>query len=385
MRQILGQNTGVVVARMPSPIVEKGCVLVRVHYSLISTGTEIAGIKAGLESVIPTIPQTPSQAVETLKMGVYYAKASIRHPRKAASKVNQIVRRALDQKLGNPFSSPDNGEESSSASIASNQPPRTEIHDQGWNIGYSAAGEIVDIGEGVVGFSVGDWVSCAGAGRANHADVVSVPQNLVCRVPKGCSLQEAASTTVGTIALQGVRRADPKIGENICVIGLGLIGQITHQLLESSGCDVLGMDLDSDRVDRARKQGLSEGYSSAEELKKAILQKTGAHGVDATIITASSKSDAVINLAMEITRRKGRVIIVGDIGLNVARTQFYKKEIDLLMSSSYGPGRYDSSYEEDGKDYPFAYVRWTLNRNMQTYLHLMQQKKVQFLSLVDEV
>src|SRR5439155_9390446 len=187
------------------------------------------------------------------------------------------------------------------------------------------------------------------------------------------------------IAMQGVRRAQPELGERVCVLGLGLIGQITAQLLRASGCDVIGLDLDSTRVDRAKSLGMDQGASTPDELKALVRDVTGGRGADKTLITAATKSNAVINLAMEVTRAKGTVVIVGDVGLKVEREIFYRKEIDLLMSTSYGPGRYDPSYEAEGHDYPFAYVRWTINRNVQTYLDLIAKGRLQVRPLIDRV
>lgn len=261
--------------------------------------------------------------------------------------------------------------------------PQSELGDQGWNVGYSAAGEIIAVGEGVEGFSVGDLVACAGAGKANHADYVCVPRNLVCRVPAGCDLRLAATTTVGTIALQGVRRAAPQIGEIACVLGLGLIGQMTVQILRANGVRVLGLDLDQQRVDRAIELGMDAGTSSPEKFKLLVRDFTNGRGGDQVLITAATKSDSAINLAMEVARAKGVVVIVGDIGLNVRREIFYRKEIDLRMSTSYGPGRYDREYEEEGHDYPYGYVRWTLNRNMHAYMELIASGRINLLPLIE--
>jgi predicted dehydrogenase/threonine dehydrogenase-like Zn-dependent dehydrogenase len=261
--------------------------------------------------------------------------------------------------------------------------PQSELGDQGWNVGYSAAGEVVAVGEGVEGFSSGDLVACAGAGKANHADYVCVPRNLVCRVPAGCDLRLAATTTVGTIAMQGVRRAAPQIGETACVMGLGLIGQMTVQILRANGVKVIGLDLDQKRVDRAIELGMEAGTSDPEKLKQLVRDFTQGRGADQVLITAATKSDAPINLSMDLARAKGVVVIVGDIGLNVKRDVFYRKEIDLRMSTSYGPGRYDRTYEEGGHDYPFGYVRWTLNRNMQAYMELIAAGRLNLMPLVE--
>jgi len=263
--------------------------------------------------------------------------------------------------------------------------PVSELDAQGWQVGYSAAGEIVGVGAGVSDLAVGDLVACAGAGQANHADYVLVKRNLVCRVPAGCSVSLAASGTVGAIALQGVRRAAPQLGERVAVLGLGLIGQITAQLLRAAGCEVYGLDLEAARVDRARRLGMDGGASEGDAFKALVRDMTGGRGADRTLITAATKSNSLVNLAMEVTRAKGTVVIVGDVGLKVEREVFYRKEIDLLMSTSYGPGRYDPSYEVEGHDYPFGYVRWTENRNIQAYLALIARQKLDVQALIDRV
>jgi predicted dehydrogenase/threonine dehydrogenase-like Zn-dependent dehydrogenase len=263
--------------------------------------------------------------------------------------------------------------------------PVTEMTEQGWNVGYSLAGTVIAVGPDVTGFAIGDRVACAGAGQANHADYVSVKSNLVCGVPDGCTLEEAATATVGSIAMQGVRRTAPQLGEVVCVIGLGLIGLITVQLLRAAGCRVIGLDLDAERCKRAVSFGALAADPDNNRVLQIIRNLTEGHGADATVITAATKSNTPVNSAMELTRRRGRVVLVGDIGLKVERATFYRKEIDLLMSTSYGPGRYDRDYEDFGRDYPFAYVRWTANRNMRSYLELIAEKRINVASLIDQI
>lgn len=276
------------------------------------------------------------------------------------------------------------------ADIIANPPdasglPASEMSQQGWNVGYSAAGEVIAVGEGVKDFAVGDWVACAGAGQANHADYVCVKRNLVAKIPKGCPLEHAATTTVGAIAMQGVRRADPKLGEIVVVIGLGLIGMITVELLKASGARVVGIDINKARVRKAMELGIDAVTAEPTQLWPLVRDMTDGQGADQTIITAASKSHALINQAMEVTRRRGRVVIVGDIGLKPERAHFYRKEIDLLMSTSYGPGRYDATYEEEGRDYPYGYVRWTQNRNMQSYLDLIASGRIDIAPLIERI
>ena len=264
-------------------------------------------------------------------------------------------------------------------------PTRNEMNDIGWNVGYSAAGRVVATGDGVNDIKVGDLVACGGAGQANHAELVSVKRNLVARIPDGCDIDLGATTTVGAIAMQGVRRADLRLGETVCVVGLGLLGLITCQLLKASGCRVIGLDLSEERVARALELGVDTATTSPDKLLKLSLHQTQGHGADVTIVAAAAKTDALINHAMKTTRRKGRVIILGDIGLAMERPDLYRKEIDVLISTSYGPGRYDPVYEVAGIDYPYAYVRWTQNRNMQAYMDLIASGAVDIRLLIDEV
>jgi len=366
--------SGVTVARMPRPVVGPGTVLIRVHYSLVSVGTEVAPLRPASVSA----PDTPAieRSLDRARRLQHYFRASLKDPRKAARRLSQIVEYRLSRARQTAVSSV-------GASPAA--PVASDLNAQGWGIGYSAAGEIVEVGEGVHDLAVGDQVAAAGAGQANHADYVNVPRNLVCRVPSGCMLKDAASATVGAISLQGVRRAAPQLAERVAVVGLGLIGQITVQLLKAAGCKVIGLDTDPDRVQRAVALGLDAGASDVDAFRTLVRDLTAGFGADRTLLTAATKSNTVINLAMDLTRAKGTVVIVGDVGLGVDRAVFYRKEIDLLMSTSYGPGRYDSTYEAEGHDYPYAYVRWTLNRNMQAYLELIASGRINVDALIDRV
>lgn len=261
--------------------------------------------------------------------------------------------------------------------------PASDLGGVGWHMGYSVAGEVVAVGDACTEFAPGDVVACGGAGKANHADFVSVPKNLVCRVPVGCSIQAASSVSIGAIAMQGVRRAETGIGDVVCVIGLGLIGLITAQILKASGCRVVGYDLSEERVARAAALGLGDTTADAGALHRHIAAASQGQGADVTVVTAASRSAEPVNLAMQTTRRKGRVVLVGDVALDIERPVFYQKEIDLLMSTSYGPGRYDANYERHGRDYPYAYVRWTQNRNMQSYLRLIADEAIDIDGLID--
>src|SRR6185312_16190136 len=247
-------------------------------------------------------------------------------------------------------------------------------------IGYSAAGEVIEIGSEVTGFSVGDLIACAGGGIANHAEFIDVPVNLCSKIPAGLSTELASTVTLGAIALQGVRRANPNLGETIAVIGLGVLGQLTAQLLRANGCRVI--DIDAERINLALQNGMDFGINpTAEASVDQIHRLTDGFGADAVIITAASSSSTIVSQAMQACRKKGRVVVVGDVGLDLKRADLYKKELDFLISCSYGPGRYDPSYEESGQDYPLAYVRWTENRNMEAYLRLLAAGQIHLLNL----
>ena len=327
-------------ADVPAPIVEPGTVLVRVAHSAISAGTEMSGIResgAPLWQRALRQPQKVAKVVET-----------------AATKGVSATRRMVESRLGAPQA-----------------------------IGYSAAGTVLEVGQGVDDLSPGDRVACAGAGLANHAEVIRVPRNLVVPIPDGVDSDEASTVTLGAIALQGVRRAQPTLGETFVVIGLGILGQLTVQLLRASGCRVIGTDLDPSRVDLASELGMDlaiePGETKAAESVSRLTDRVGADGV---IVTAATPSSELVSTAFQMTRKKGRVVIVGDVGLDLHREDIYAKELDVLISTSYGPGRYDRGYEERGLDYPVGYVRWTENRNMAEYLRLLDEGRVQVERLI---
>jgi threonine dehydrogenase-like Zn-dependent dehydrogenase len=199
------------------------------------------------------------------------------------------------------------------------------------------------------------------------------------------SLDLASTVTLGAIALQGVRRANPVLGEFVVVFGLGILGQLTVQLLKNAGCRVIGIDLDQKRIDLATNSGMEVGINPVlQDVVDRVNLHTNNLGADTVIITAAATDDSIINQSMKICRKKGKVVLVGSVSLDFSREDFYRKEIDFLISTSYGPGRYDSLYEEDGQDYPYAYVRWTENRNMQEYLRLLNQGHIQLDSLIDK-
>ena len=240
------------------------------------------------------------------------------------------------------------------------------------------------MGEGVTDLRMGDRVACAGAGYANHAAVNVVPRNLVARVPDGVSFEEAAFGTLGAIALQGVRRAEPGLGDRVAVLGLGLLGQITVQMLKAAGAVVIGVDVRPERVARAEALGLDAGFTVASATSsRASSSARAASGADAVIVTAAGGDAGLLNKAFEACRRKGRVVLVGDVPIRIQRDKIYKKEIDFLISTSYGPGRYDPSYEEKGQDYPFGYVRWTEGRNLEDVLRQIGAGTLRVRPLID--
>jgi predicted dehydrogenase len=237
-------------------------------------------------------------------------------------------------------------------------------------LGYSCAGVVEEAGPGVTRLAPGDRVACAGAGYANHAELVVVPENLVVRVPEELPLERAAFATLGAIALQGLRVAAPTLGEVAVVVGLGLIGQLAVQLLRANGCRVLGIDLDPTRVKQALALGAEWGASPQDDHDAWSRRATDGHGADLVLVTAASDSSAPIQLAAALCRPKGRISAVGVTAMDLDRRSFYEKELELRMSLSYGPGRYDRRYEEEGLDYPISHVRWTENRNLQAFVEL---------------
>jgi predicted dehydrogenase/threonine dehydrogenase-like Zn-dependent dehydrogenase len=247
-------------------------------------------------------------------------------------------------------------------------------------LGYSSAGSVVAVGGLVEGLKTGDRVACGGVGYANHADFAVVPKNLVVKVPPAISDEEAAFATLGAIALQGVRLADPKLGETVLVLGLGLLGQIAVQLLRANGCRVLGTDPDASLATLAEKFGAIA--VPADDAEIACREMTGGKGVDAVLVCAGTSSNQPIELCGRVTREKGRVVVVGAVRMDIPREDFFKKEISVVISRSYGPGRYDPNYEESGNDYPIGYVRFTEQRNMQTIVELIEQRKLDVRSLI---
>jgi len=317
------------------PAVSPGMILVRNYYSLISAGTEGSTVKTARKNLLAKAKERPQQARQVLEV---------------LSKQGPVqTYRAVMKKL-----------------------------DAYSPLGYSSAGEVLEVGEGVTSFAVGDLVACAGAGYANHAEIVSVPMNLCVNLPEGVGLKQASYNTLGAIALQGIRQADLRLGESCAVIGLGLIGQLTCLMLRASGVRVVGIDLDRYAVETAANHCADLALErSGIGIADAISRFSGGLGVDAVIITAGTSSLDPINFAGEIARKKGLVVVVGAVPTGFDRDPYYyRKELELRMSCSYGPGRYDLDYEEKGIDYPAPYVRWTEKRNMEAFHDLVHSGKI---------
>jgi predicted dehydrogenase len=244
-------------------------------------------------------------------------------------------------------------------------------------LGYSSAGIVQELGRGVEGLAPGDRVACAGGGWANHAEVVAVPKNLVAKMPAGVPFEDAAYGTVGAIALHGVRQSAATVGERIGVIGLGLVGQLALRILLAAGCQSVGIDRDPAAVDLAAASGATALIRDDRRVVPAVLELTENLGLDAILICAAGRSSDPIELAARLARDRGRLVIVGDVLIAVDRALLYEKELELRLSRSYGPGRYDRDYEEHGRDLPAGYVRWTEQRNLQAFLQLIASGRLE--------
>lgn len=335
LTQKLGSGE-MLIQEIPYPQLGKGMVIVKNHYSIISAGTEGSTVSAARKSLIGKAKERPQQVKQVLD--VLRKQGPIQTYRAVMKKLDAY--------------SP---------------------------LGYSSAGEVVEVGEDVTEFEVGDLVACAGAGYANHAEIISVPKNLCVKLSENSNLKNAAYNTLGAISLQGVRQADLRLGETCAVIGLGLLGQIACLLLRSSGVNVIGIDISESSVNTAINNkavdlGLKRDIAGIED---RISSYTKGIGVDAVIIAAATSSLDPINFAGAIARKKGKVIVLGAVPTGFDRDPFwYRKELELKMACSYGPGRYDLNYEEKGIDYPAAYVRWTEKRNMEAFQHLLDTNRI---------
>jgi predicted dehydrogenase/threonine dehydrogenase-like Zn-dependent dehydrogenase len=342
MKQVFqdARSAEITVEEVPVPKLLAGCVLVRTAASLVSAGTERASSEFASKNLMQKARMRPDLVREVLsKIG-----------RDGFASTVSAVRSRLDQ-------------------------PSV--------LGYSSAGTVIAIGEGVVDFSPEDRVACSGANHAVHAEFACVPRLLVARIPsEAVTFEEAAFTTLGAVALHGVRNADVKLGDIVAVIGLGLLGQLTVQILKAAGCCVLGMDISSNRADLALRSGADAVSTSTSGFLDLCLQHSAGHGADAVLIAAQTSSNDPVNLAGAVARNRAIVVAVGTVAMDIPRRSFYEKELDFRVSRSYGPGRYDLVYEQKGIDYPIGYVRWTETRNMDAFLKLLADRKLDLQPLI---
>lgn len=340
MKQIIQdlKSGETILEEVPAPQVRRGCVLIKTHRSLVSLGTERMLVEFGKANWIDKARQQPEKVKQVLE--------------KVKTDGLKPTVDAVMRKLGEPLP-----------------------------LGYCNAGEVIAVGTGVSEFQIGDRVVSNG----HHAEVVCVPKNLVAKIPDRVSYEEASFTVIGAIALQGIRLVNPTFGETIVVTGLGLIGLIATQLLMANGCHVIGLDFDQQKVDLAKSWGV-QAFNVADgtnpvHLVEELTQGVGADGV---VITASTKSNDVIAQAARMSRKRGRIVLVGVIGLDLQRADFYEKELTFQVSCSYGPGRYDTNYEDKGQDYPIGFVRWTEQRNFEAILQAIASKRLQVEPLITE-
>lgn len=341
MKQIIQsfKSGETILEELPAPQIKKGHVLIQTKRSLVSLGTERMLVEFGKSNLIAKARQQPDK----VKMVLDKIKSDGLMP----------TLEAVFKKLGEPLP-----------------------------LGYCNAGEIIGVGEGVSEFKVGDRVVSNGG----HAEIVNVPKNLVAHIPENVSYEEASFTVIGAIGLQGIRLVNPTFGETVVVVGLGLIGLITAEILIANGCQVIGYDFDDKKVQLARESGV-EAYNLADgtDPVSTTMGITDGVGADAVIITASTKTNDVISQAANMSRKRGRIVLVGVIGLDISRADFYEKELSFQVSCSYGPGRYDDLYEKRGQDYPLPFVRWTENRNFKSILTAISKQQVKVGRLITEV
>jgi predicted dehydrogenase/threonine dehydrogenase-like Zn-dependent dehydrogenase len=344
MKQVIARAGKVEVVEVPAPVCGPDEVLVRTAYSLISTGTESWTIGAtdpiGTRELLGNTP-----------------------------KLRKAVNLALDvlekEGLG--------GLLDYTRSVRNPQVP----------LGYSLSGTVIEVGRNVTDLVVGDKVACAGEGKACHAEFASVPRNLTSKVPGVVELRDAAFTTVGAIAVHGFRLSGAQLGEAVAIIGAGLVGNLVIQVAKAAGCRVVAIDLKDARLQLAKQAGADLVLSPANPILDAhISQFTEGRGLDCVLVCAATTSSDPVNLASRLARDRARVTVVGRVGMEFERKDYYQKELEVQMSRSLGPGRYDQSYEEKGVDYPIGYVRWTLNRNMSAFLRLLEQTKVNVQALI---
>ena len=328
MKQIIQsfKNGELWLADVPAPACKSGGALVQTRTSFVSAGTERMLVDFARKNIVGKALQMPDQVHKVLR----------KMKSEGVFETLEKVKAKLDQPIP---------------------------------LGYSSAGVVEELGHAMRGYAAGDRVACGGAGYANHAEYNYVPKNLMVKIPDGVSFEDASCATVGSIAMQGIRQCDVRLGEQVCVIGLGLLGLLAVQMLRASGCRVLGFDPNPARCEEALKLGVDAAVSA--DLSAAADQFSQGVGMDAVLITAATKSNEPVTVAGEISRMKGKVVVTGLVGMDLPRGDYYKKELDFKLSLSYGPGRHDSNYEDGGHDYPYGYVRWTEQRNIAAFLDLV--------------
>lgn len=340
MRQVFLEKGTLAIKEVCQPSLDDYSVLISVSYSFMSMGTGLASIlNANQNLFFNNIPQRVKKIIEIASQrGIDYAATAIK-----------------DRLAGNAFV-----------------------------FGHSCSGTVLALGKKVQKFRVGDLVACAGPGLANHADIVCVPESLVVRVNKEESLKASCLTGIGAMALQSVRRAELQLGESVAVFGLDVIGQLMMRLAKKSGCNVIGIDAHDERLAYTQKIGNTAVYDFVRDnLEQSISLFTDAYGIDCVIISPDCIDERVLEYALKITRKKGRIVIAGSHQINLPQQLAYQKEIDILFSLSYGPGRYDPVYEYQGNDYPYSYVRWTENRNMEFFASLLEDKSIPVQDLIE--
>ncbi len=342
MKQVLQdpRDGHIEIADVPAPRATKGCVLVNVAASLVSAGTERMAAAFATKSLIRKAQARPDLVRDV---------------------VNKVRREGI---------------------LSAISAVRSRL-DQPTPLGYSCAGTVVEIGEGVSDIRVGDRVACAGSGFAVHAELTNVPRMLVARIPaSNVDFESAAFTTLGAVAMHAVRTSEAKLGEVVAVIGLGLLGQLAVQVLRAAGCAVVGLDLVQERAALGVSLGATAASTSEAEFRDLCFRLSNGHGVDSVVIAAGTPSSGPVNLAAEIARDRGIIVAVGDVGMELQRRLYYEKELDFRVSRAYGPGRYDSVFEQKGIDYPIGHVRWTETRNMEAFLQLLADGKLDLNPLI---
>lgn len=343
MKQALVKRGRVIPVNVPAPVVSAGSVLIKVVNSCISAGTELAEVAGSGKSLIRRALEQPENIRKVLNMV-------------KSDGIAETYAKVMGR-------------------LETSTPT-----------GYSVSGVVIALGEGVKNILIGDRVAAGGGGIANHAEYVDVPMNLITVIPDSLDFPQASTVAIGSIAMQGIRRANLSLGEFTVVFGVGILGQLTVQMLAATGIRVIAIDLDDSRLSLAQKLGAEKASNpEKEDAVKAVMHLTGGHGADSTIFCAATNNPKSLSMAFEMTRKKGRLVMVGVWGTHFNRADIYKKEIDFLISTSYGPGRYDASYEDRGIDYPYAYVRWTENRNMAEYLRLLALNKIDLSELIQAV